>query len=119
MRFFRLAAVASLVSLPLSLEAQEVSEPPSVILSGVPFQVTVLGGTEGASPYEIRTATGRILALGAVDAHGSATAIGLEITSRDELPLEIVIGDTTHEVDATLTPPWLSLIHISEPTRPY
>ena len=110
MRFFRLAALASLVSLPLSLEAQEVSEPPSVILSGVPFQVTVLGGTGGASPYEIRTATGRILALGAVDAHGSATAIGLEITSRDELPLEIVIGDTTHEVDATLTPPWFSLL---------
>jgi len=110
MRFFRLAALVSLVWLPASLAAQEVSEPPSVILKGVPFQVTLLGGTEASAAYEIRTATGTVLALGAVEAHGSAIAMGMEITSADELPLVIVIGDTTLELDATLTPPWFSLL---------
>ncbi len=110
MRFFRLAALVSLVWLPASLAAQEVSEPPSVILKGVPFQVTLLGGTEDSAAYEIRTATGTVLALGAVEAHGSAIAMGMEITSADELPLVIVIGDTTLELDATLTPPWFSLL---------
>ena len=110
MRFFRLAALVSLVWLPASLAAQEVSEPPSVILKGVPFQVTLLGGTEASAAYEIRTATGTVLALGVVEAHGSAIAMGMEITSADELPLVIVIGDTTLELDATLTPPWFSLL---------
>jgi Na+/H+ antiporter NhaC len=110
MRFFRLATLVLLASLPASLGAQELSDPPSVILSGVPFQVTVLGGTESAARYEIRTATGTVLANGSVEAYGSATATGMEINSGDALPLQVLIGDTTHEVDATLTPPWFSLL---------
>ncbi len=110
MRFFRLAALVSLASLPASLGAQELSDPPSVILSGVPFPVTLLGGTQPSAFYEIRTATGTLLAGGTVEAHGSATAMDLLITSRDALPLQIRIGDTTQELDATLTPPWFSLL---------
>ena len=110
MRFFRLAALVSLASLPASLGAQELADPPSVILSGVPFQVTLLGGTEPSAFYEIRTATGALLAGGTVEAHDSATANDLLITSRDALPLQIRIGDTTQELDATLTPPWFSLV---------
>ena len=110
MRFFRLAALVLLASLPAGIGAQELSDPPSVILSGLPFQVTVLGGTESAALYEIRTATGTLLANGSVEAHGSATATGMEITSGDALPLQVTIGDTTHELDATLTPPWFSLL---------
>jgi Na+/H+ antiporter NhaC len=110
MRFFRLAALVSLAALPASLGAQELADPPSVILSGIPFQVTVLGGTETAARYEIRTATGTLLADGSVEAHGSATVTGMEIASHDALPLQVLIGDTTHELDATLTPPWFSLL---------
>lgn len=110
MRFFRLAALISLASLPGSVGAQELSDPPSVILKGVPFQLTVLGGTEPSAFYEIRTATGTVLAGGTVEAHGSATAIDLLITSSDALPLQIRIGDSTQELDVTLTPPWFSLL---------
>ncbi len=110
MRFLRLAALISLASIPMSVGAQEVSDPPSVILSGVPYQITVLGGTEASAYFEIRTADGASLAGGTVEAHDSVVVQDLLITSGAALPLQVRIGDATQELDPTLTPPWFSLL---------
>ena len=110
MRLARLVPLLTLLVVPASVQAQELSEPPSVILGGVPFQLTVTGGTEPSAWYEVQTATGAILAGGTVLAHESATVSGLEVDSSDQLPLRILIGDSEHELSPTLIPGWFSLL---------
>ena len=111
MRLLRLAAVA-LLAFPSLVAAQEVVDPPSVVLSGVPFRMTVTGGTEPSAWYEIRTADGAVLSAGAVEAFSAATETDLVVTSRDQLPLTVLIGATTHEVRPTLIPGWLSIASV-------
>lgn len=110
MRRIALATLLVLAAVPSLASAQELSDPPSVLLKGVPFQITVKGGTEPSAWYEVRNATGSVLGAGTVEAYDSATAMDLVVRSRDELPLTVLIGDTTHEVDATLTPGFFSLV---------
>jgi Na+/H+ antiporter NhaC len=110
MRLTRLALAVALLGLPALASAQELAHPPTVVLSGVPFKVTVLGGTEPSSWYEVRTATGRVLAGGTVAAHDSATAEGLVIENRGDLPLTVLVGDASHELAPTLVPGWFSLV---------
>jgi len=110
MRLFHLAPLLLLALLSVPGTAQEVSDAPSVILKNIPFQITVTGGTELSAWYEVRSATGTVLGAGTVDAHGSATAGDLTVTSRDELPLTVLIGDTSHEVAPTLTSGWFSIL---------
>ncbi len=81
-----------------------------MILKNIPFQITVTGGTELSSWYEIRSAAGVVLGSGTVDAYASATASDLVVTSGDELPLTVLIGSTRHEVDPTLTSGWFSIL---------
>jgi Na+/H+ antiporter NhaC len=109
MGFLRLAALVLLALIPAPAATQEVSDAPSVVLAGVPFQVTVAAGAEPAA-YEIRSANGSVLASGTVEALGSATATGLVVASRAELPLAVRIGETTQELQPTLTPGWFSLV---------
>ena len=96
MRSRILATLAALFVLPSFASAQEVADDPSVILKGVPFQITVNGGTEAGQQYawEILTATGRSLASGTVEAYASATALDMTVRSGDELPLQVRIGDS-------------------------
>ena len=110
MRLYRIAALLVLVFLPVAGSAQELSDAPSVILKGIPFQITVTGGTEPSVWYEVRSATGTVLGAGTVEAHASATTSDLRVASADELPLTVLIGDTTHEVDPTLTSGWFSIL---------
>ena len=111
MRLTLPAVLLAFSLLPLSGSAQEVSEPPTVVLSGVPFQITMLGGEGvGSVAYEVRTAAGAVLALGSVQAHGETTASGLVVNSKADLPLQVTIGSSTHEVAPTLTPGWFSLL---------
>ena len=110
MGLLRLAALLALLAFPLDAYAQEVSEAPSVVLDGVPFQITLAGAGDAATPYAVRTAAGAVLASGQVEAGGSATVGDLVVTARSDLPLSVTIGATTHEVDATLTPGWYSLV---------
>jgi Na+/H+ antiporter NhaC len=110
MRLIRLASLLLLAGVPLSGSAQEVSDAPAVILKNVPFEITVDGAAELSSWYEIRTATGRVLGGGTVGPAGSASARDLLVASGDELPLTVRIGETTHEVDPTLTSGWYSLL---------
>lgn len=110
MRVFRLLAVASLLAVPTAAGAQAVTGAPSVVLSGVPFQITVTGGSDLSASYEVRTADGNVLAGGTVGAGATATASDLVVASGDQLPLTVLIGDSTHLLDPTLTPPWYSII---------
>ena len=110
MRLFGLATLLALSVVPGLAEAQELSEPPSVVLVGVPFQILVRGGTEPSAWYEVRTADGVVMTGGVVEAYESVSATDLVVTSRDQLPLTVLIGETTHEVNPTLTPGWFSII---------
>jgi hypothetical protein len=109
MRVIRLAVLALLL-LPVRGLAQEVADPPLVLLKNVPFQITVTGGPESSSWYEVRTATGTLLDAGIVEAFASATTSRLTVSSGDELPLTVLIGDTTVEVDPVLTSGWFSIL---------
>jgi Na+/H+ antiporter NhaC len=110
MRLTRLALTALLLAVPWGASAQQVADAPDVVLGGVPFQITVEGGTDTDVLYDIRTAGGAVLASGVVEAYGSATAGGLVVTSRSDLPLTVSIGGVPSEVAPTLTPGWFSLI---------
>ena len=105
------AVLLSLLLLPLASGAQEISEPPTVLLKGIPFQMTLLAGPgTGAVAYEIRNAAGAVMSLGAVPAYGSIVVDDLLVASKADLPLTVMIGDTTHEMPATVTSPWYSLM---------
>ena len=105
------AVLLSLLFLPLASGAQEISEPPTVLLKGIPFQMTLLAGPgTGAVAYEIRNAAGAVMSVGAVPAYGSIVVDDLLVTSKADLPLTVMIGDTTHEMPATVTSPWYSLM---------
>jgi len=115
MRAFRLAALCLSLSVlvltaPVTAAAQQVAEAPDVVLSGVPFQITVAGGAEGDLPWEIRSPGGELLASGIVEDHDRATASGLVVSTRSELPIRVTIGDVTEEILPTLSPGWLSLV---------
>jgi Na+/H+ antiporter NhaC len=110
MRLRFAAAVFALSLLPLPTWAQDVTTSPSVVLRGVPFELTLQGGTEEALPFEVEGATGATLAAGVVAPYESAVARDLVVASRDELPLTVTIGTTSHEVDPTLTSGWFSLL---------
>jgi len=110
MRLPRLACLLFLSFLPVQALAQEVHDPPSVILKGVPFELSIRGGTEPSVWYEVRSATGAVLKGGTVEAYDTVSTGAMAITASDELPLTVLIGDARHEIDATLTSGWFSIL---------
>jgi Na+/H+ antiporter NhaC len=110
MGLVRLATLGALALLPLGAAAQEVTDAPSVILDGVPFQITVSGSPDSSDPFAVRTATGTVLEGGTLPAGGSATATDLVVGSRAELPLTVTIGGVTQDLSPTLIPGWYSLL---------
>ena len=104
-----LASVLLLTASPAGAQEDRVSAEagvsgtPSVILSGVPFQLVVHGGpVEPAAPWTVRSANGTELSSGTVPAYDSLLVSGLVIT--------VEVAGTAHEFDATVTPPWVSLL---------
>jgi Na+/H+ antiporter NhaC len=110
MRFIRLVQLLVLLSVPVGAAAQQIGEAPLVVLGGVPFQITLEGGTEGTLAYEIRTREGTPLASGTLGAYDSVTESDLVVSGRAELPLAVWIGDEVTEVAPTFTPAWFSLV---------
>ena len=88
------------------VHGQEVSDAPGVVLSGIPFSVTVTG--EDGAPYQVRSRDGTVLAEGTVS--GETVIEGMVVAAADALPLALVVGPTTLEVDPVLTPAWFSLV---------
>ena len=103
------ATLLVLAAAPAPATAQTVSDVPRVILSGMPFELTVTGAAEEPTPWAIRSAEGALLASGTVEPLGVAQT-ELTVRSGDELPLTVQVGATTMELDATLTPGWFSLL---------
>ena len=110
MRLLRLASLALLLAAPAGTSAQELVDVPDVVLTDVPFQIRIAGGTTGALPYEIRTQSGTVLAAGVVEAYGSVLESELVVSNGAELPLRVTIGATEQEVAPVLTPGWFSLV---------
>jgi Na+/H+ antiporter NhaC len=104
------AAVLALSLVATHATAQEVSEAPSVVLQGVPFELTLVGGTTGPEAYRIVSATGGALAAGTLEAYEELVVRDLVIASGEELPLTVTIGGATSELDPTLTVGWFSIL---------
>lgn len=92
------------------LAAQEVESAPRVILSHVPFSITLRGATANPAPFEVRTADGRLLTSGVVEAGQSERVSDLRIARRGELPLQVRIGDESGTVEAPFAPGWFSIL---------
>lgn len=105
-----LAACLLLVSTPLTARAQEAVEGPKVVLSSVPFALTVHGAAELSSLVEIRDASGVLLASAAVGPGETREFRDVSVASREALPLQVRIGDSVHEFSSPFAPAWFSLL---------
>ena len=110
MPFLRLITALWILLLPANVGAQELLDPPLVILTDVPFELTLQGANQTSTQYEVRSATGLILAEGTILPQGVSVVTGLEIGSTEQLPLEVLIGDRSDELDPTLIPGWFSVL---------
>lgn len=110
MPFLRLITALWILLLPANVGAQELLDPPSVILTDVPFELTLQGANQTSTQYEVRSATGLILAEGTILPQGVSVVTGLEIGSTEQLPLQVLIGDRSEELEPTLIPGWFSVL---------
>ena len=110
MSFLRLITALWILLLPANVGAQELLDPPLVILTDVPFELTLQGANQTSTQYEVRSATGLILAEGTILPQGVSVVTGLEIGSTEQLPLQVLIGDRSEELEPTLIPGWFSVL---------
>ena len=110
MPFLRLITALWILLLPANVGAQELLDPPLVILTDVPFELTLQGASQTSTQYEVRSATGLILAEGTILPQGVSVVTGLEIGSIEQLPLQVLIGDRSDELEPTLIPGWFSVL---------
>ena len=105
-----LLLLAAAAAAPATIGAQEGVEAPKVILSKVPFTVTVHGAPEPSTPVEIRDAEGTLLASGPVGPGETREFRDLAIASWDALPLQVHTGDAVVEISRPFAPGWFSLL---------
>jgi len=110
MPFLRLITALWILLLPANMGAQELLDPPLVILTDVPFELTLQGVSQTSTQYEVRSATGLILAEGTILPQGVSVVTGLEVGSIEQLPLQVLIGDRSDELEPTLIPGWFSVL---------
>ncbi len=104
-------AVVLSVLLPCAgVSGQEVEEAPTVVLGSLPFSVTVSGGEEGSEFVEVRSARGRLLGTGVVEAGETATLSALSVESSSDLPLTVHVGGVTSVLDPAFAPGWYSIL---------
>ena len=75
----RLLAALCILLLPANMGAQELLDPPSVVLTEVPFELTLQGANQTSTQYEVRSADGAILAEGTILPEGGLVVTDLEI----------------------------------------
>lgn len=110
MHYSRLISALWILILPVDLSAQEVLDPPTIILSNVPFQLVLQGGAEGPAVYEVRSGDDLLLAEGTVSPQNVSVVTNLTIDSNEQLPLQVMIGGFSSELEPTLIPGWFSLL---------
>ncbi len=109
-RAVHLLAALLFLAVPAAAHAQDAVEAPKVILSSVPFTVTVHGAPEFSTLVEIRDAGGALLAAGPVGAGETREFRDIAIGSRDALPLQVRTGDTVTEISRPFAPGWFSIL---------
>jgi Na+/H+ antiporter NhaC len=84
---------------------------PRVLLEGIPFTITV------SAPYALDTvpatllgADGAVLAEGAIPPIGAVTFHDVVIRGGEQLPLDLVVGETTTALAPPLLPGWFSIL---------
>ncbi|MYA11475.1 MAG: Na+/H+ antiporter NhaC family protein [Gemmatimonadetes bacterium] len=105
-----LLASLFLLAAPAGTRAQEVVEAPKVILSSVPFTITVHGAPELSTLVEIRDAGGTLLASGPVGPGEAREFRDIRITSRNALPLQVRAADSVTPIDRPFAPGWVSIL---------
>ncbi|MBA2671108.1 MAG: hypothetical protein H0U67_12110, partial [Gemmatimonadetes bacterium] len=96
---------------PVAPTTVEVSGP-SAMLVGAPFNVTIRTDDDAAASgltYEVRSARGAILSSGAITS-AEQTVEGIVARSSDDLPVDVVVGGTSHRVEAVRLPAWVSVL---------
>ena len=110
MRFRTLSITLLCLASAVPLSGQEISDAPSVMLSSIPFDIEVMGGADESEPFEVRNVRGDLLSGGTVPPHESALATGILVESREDLPLTVLVGEESFEVEATVIPGWASVL---------
>ena len=90
--------------------AQEIVDGPKVILSSVPFTVTVRGLSDLSALAEVRDAQGNLLASRSVGPGQTRELRDLSVESRDALPLSVRIGDSVEAFSRPVVPGWFSIL---------
>ena len=103
-------SIPLLVALTFPASGQELGDHSKVVLSGVPFSVTVAGAATQSTLVEIRDQAGTLLGSGAVAAGDSRSFTGLVVDSRGQFPLEVRLGDTVETLSIPFAPGWFSLL---------
>jgi Na+/H+ antiporter NhaC len=99
----------SQVSAQASTDAAQVMDAPKVILGGVPFSLDLQGNADVAVDYEVQDAQGTVLGSGSLGVAGTASVSGLVVSSRNQLPLTVQLGQVSQEVSRPFAPGWFSL----------
>lgn len=110
MRFRTLLLIMLCLMPTLPLSGQEVIDAPTVMLANIPFDIEVMGTTTESEWFEVRNVRGEILSGGTVLPHDSASASDVVVSSSDDLPLTVLIGDEPFEITATVIPGWASIL---------
>lgn len=108
LRTLFLAAVCLVPAVPAA--GQEVADAPVVMLSNIPFDIEVTGGPGASSWFEVQNVRGDVLAGGTVLPGENAVASGVVVASSDDLPLTVLVGDASFDVEATVIPGWASIL---------
>ncbi|MFW6200613.1 MAG: Na+/H+ antiporter NhaC family protein, partial [Gemmatimonadota bacterium] len=91
-------------------EPAAVVETPPVILGGIPFSLTLRGGSRDATFFEVRTAGGDLVRSGSVPPGQDLEVDDLLVESAGAIPLAVHLATRTESVDATYAPGWYSLL---------
>jgi Na+/H+ antiporter NhaC len=105
-----LVASSLLVAVPARAAEFEISAP-EVLLSGVPFTVTVtISGLEVPSEAVIRSADGVVLARATLPATGSNDFPGIVVTTREQIPVTVQVGEEVQPIARPLIPGWVTIV---------
>ncbi len=105
------ALALATAAIPNAAQGQDlIADGPRVVLSSVPFSLTVQGPGEHSTLVEIRDSEGNLLASGPVAAGEIREFRNISVASSDLLPLQVRAGDAVEDFSRPLAPGWFSLL---------
>ena len=113
---FRRTALAGFLLLAAALGSASahgqnlIADGPGVVLSSVPFELSVHGAAEHSTLVEIRDAEGNLLASGPVAAGETREFRDISVASSELLPLQVRAGDLVEDFSRPFAPGWFSLL---------